>query len=185
MQWQWGAAVYNSSFSPTYATSSNSNVLGVNTEDGSADANGTDPAGTPETYKASVVFGATGGGLTNYTGFLSSGAGVVPTIAPMSVSPSSLAFTQQNQGTTSGALTAVLTNNDSISHAIYSITTTGTNASDFAATNTCSASLAAGAGCTITVTFTPSDVGDRTAKVVITDDAKNSPLTVYLSGAGQ
>ena len=185
LQWQWGAAVYSSSFNPTYATSSNSNVLGVNVEDGSADTNGTDPAGTPETYKTSVVFGATGGGLTNYTGFLSSGAGVVPTTAPMSVSPSSLAFSQQSQGTTSVALTAVLTNNDSISHAIYSITTTGTNASDFAATNTCPASLAAGTGCTITVTFTPSDVGTRTAKVVISDDAKNSPLTVYLSGTGQ
>jgi hypothetical protein len=97
LQWQWGAAVYNSSFNPTYAVSSNSNVLGVNAEDESADTNGTDPAGTPETYKTSVLFGDTGGGLTNYTGFLSGGAGVVPTIAPMSVSPSSLAFTQQNQ----------------------------------------------------------------------------------------
>ena len=62
LQWQWGAAVYTS-LSATYATTSNSNVLGVNAEDGSADANGTDPAGTPETYKASVIFGATGGGL--------------------------------------------------------------------------------------------------------------------------
>ena len=160
-------------------------MLGVNAEDGSADTNGTDPAGTPETYKTSVVFGATGGGLTNYTGFLSSGAGVVPTIAPMSVSPSSLTFNPQIQGTTSSSQAAVITNNDSISHTINSITTTGTDASDFTVINTCSASLAAGTGCTITVTFTPSDAGVRTARIVISDDSKNSPLTVYLSGAAQ
>ena len=185
LQWQWGAAVYSSLFNPIYALSSNTNALGVNAEDGSADTNGTDPAGTPETYKSSVLFGATGGGLTNYTGYLSSGAGVVPTIAPTSVSPSSLTFIPQSQGTTSGPMLAVITNNDSISHTIYSITTTGTNASDFTSTNTCPASLTSGAGCTITVTFRPSDVGTRTAKVVISEDAKNSPLTVYLSGTGQ
>jgi hypothetical protein len=78
LQWQWGAAVY-SSFSACYAyqntnstgacystannpTLPNPNVLGVNPEDGTADLNGTDPAGTPETYKSSVTFGATGGG---------------------------------------------------------------------------------------------------------------------------
>lgn len=83
LQWQWGAAVY-SSFSTTYATTgpSNTNVLGVNAEDGSADPNGTDPAGTPETYKGSLLFGATDGGLNSYIGFLTPGAGVVPTIAP-------------------------------------------------------------------------------------------------------
>jgi hypothetical protein len=189
LHWQWGAAVYTS-FGTTYATGTNANVLGVNAEDGSADANGTDPAGTPETYKASVIFGATGGGLTNYTGYFSPAAGVVPTIAPMSASPSSLDFGTQKQGTTSAALTAMLTNNDSASHNISSITITGTNASNFAfaATNTCpvsSSTLAAGASCTLAVTFTPSDVGTRTARIVISDDANNSPQTVYLSGPGQ
>jgi hypothetical protein len=186
LQWQWGAAVY-SSFSTTYATTSpsNSNVLVVNAEDGTADANGTDPAGTPETYKASVIFGATGGGLTNYTGYLTSGAGVVPTVAPMSVSPSSLDFGVQNQGTTSGTMTTVLTNNDSASHMISSVSVMGTNASNFIQTNNCPSTLASGSSCTITVTFMPSDVGTRTAKIVVNDDANNSPQTVYLSGTGQ
>jgi hypothetical protein len=189
LHWQWGAAVYTS-LSTTYATGSNANVLGVNAEDGSADQNGTDPAGTPENYKQYLIFGATGGGLTSYTGYFSPAAGVVPTIAPMSVSPSSVDFVPQKQGTTSAAMTAVLTNNDSTSHNISSITITGTNASNFAfaATNTCPVSastLAAGASCTIAVTFTPSDVGTRTARIVISDDANNSPQTVYLSGTGQ
>jgi hypothetical protein len=211
LQWQWGAAVYNNNpplypplcssagaagvcSSSSYAAGGNSNVLGVNAEDGTT---GSDPAGTPETYRTSVVFGATGGGWTNYTGYWSAGAGVVPTIAPMSVSPSSVAFGAQGQGTTSGSMTAVLTNNDSATHNLTGsgIQVGGTNAGDFAllpngapnTPNNClgMSSLASGASCTLYLTFTPSDVGTRTAKVVINDDANNSPQTVYLTGLGQ
>ena len=195
LQWQWGAAVYTS-FSTSYATNTNSNMLGVNPEDGSADTNGTDPAGTPEAYKVSLTFGATGGGLTNYTGFLSTGAGVVPTVAPMSASPSSVAFGAQGQGTTSTMMTAVLANNDSITHSFTGsgITIMGTNLGDFTLVpngpgtpNNCygTTNLTAGANCTLYVTFTPSDASTRTAKVVINDNANNSPQTVYLSGTGQ
>ena len=193
LQWQWGAAVY-SSLSSTYATTSpvNSNVLGINSEDGSANMYGTDPAGTPEFYKASVTFGATGGGLTNYTGYLTPAAGVVPTVAPISVSPSSLNFGPQNQGTSSAGMTATLTNNDSMPHTISAglagISVMGSNAGDFTQTNTCPvapAQLLAGYSCTITVIFTPNDVGTRTAKIAVNDDANNSPQTVYLSGTGQ
>jgi len=186
LQWQWGAAVYTS-FNITNAISGNSNVLGVNAEDGSANTNGTDPAGTPETYKTSVIFGGTGGGWKNYTGFFSPRAYVIPTPAPVTVSPSSLDFGTQNQGSMSGPLTAVLTNNDTGSYTISSISITGTNAADFSQTNTCGtlpATLASGASCTITATFTPGDVGTRTAKIVVADTAKNSPQTVYLAGAG-
>ena len=187
LQWQWGAAVYTS-FSTTYATTGNANALGVNAEDGAADANGKDPAGTPEAYKSGVVFGATGCGSTDFAGHLTSGAGVVPSLAPVSVSPSSLDFGTQAQGTkTATPLTAILTNNDSAFYTISSITITGTNAGDFALTNKCPASpntFASGASCMIGVTFTPSDVGTRTAKVIINDGATNSPQTVYLSGTG-
>jgi hypothetical protein len=195
LQWQWGAAVYTS-FNTTYATSTNNNVLGVNAEDGSSDPNGTDPAGTPESYKTSLVYGGTGGGLTNYTGYWSVGSGVVPTIAPMSVSPSSLDFGPQTQHTTSATMTAVLTNNDSATHnfAGSGIQMMGTNSGDFtlvpngaSTPNNCLSmlSLASGISCTVYLTFTPGDVGTRTAKVVLNDDANNSPQTVYLSGTGQ
>ncbi len=187
LHWQWGAAVYTS-FSTTYATSTNSNALGVNPEDGAADPNGADPAGTPETYKADLTFGAQGCGSNDYAGHLTSRAGVVPSLAPVSASPSSLDFGTQTQGTTSTTpLTATLTNNDSVAYTISSITITGTDAGDFTATNNCPAptsTLAAGNSCTISVTFKPSDVGTRTAKVVVNDRASNSPQTVYLSGTG-
>jgi hypothetical protein len=190
-QWQWGAAVY-SPFSSTYATSTtpaNTNVLGVNAEDG---VPGSDPAGTPETYKTSVIAGATGGGGTNYTGYLSAAAGVVPTVAPMSVSPSSLDFASQGQGIMSASMMTVLTNNDGVTHNIASIGIMGSNKSDFTLFSTgpgvcpvSGGSLIAGASCTLYVTFTPGDVGTRTAKIVVNDDANNTPQTVYLSGTGQ
>jgi hypothetical protein len=63
----------------------------------------------------------------------------------------------------------------------------GTDAGDFTQTSNCPVSpntLAAGSSCTITVIFMPNDVGTRTAKIVVNDDANNSPQTVYLSGTG-
>jgi hypothetical protein len=67
---------------------------------------------------------------------------------------------------------------------ITSLTFTGTNASDFAHTDTCGTSVAAGANCTIAVLFTPSASGARTAALSIADNATGSPQTVSLSGTG-
>jgi hypothetical protein len=67
---------------------------------------------------------------------------------------------------------------------LTSIRLTGTNPGDFAQTNTCGSSVAAGANCTISVTFTPAASGTRTAAVTVTDNATGSPQTVSLSGTG-
>jgi hypothetical protein len=67
---------------------------------------------------------------------------------------------------------------------ITSLAVTGTNASDFAQTNTCGNSVVAGANCTIRVTFTPAASGARTAALSITDNAAGSPQTLSLSGTG-
>jgi len=69
-------------------------------------------------------------------------------------------------------------------------TLTGTYAGDFIQTNNCPISpntLGAGASCTLTVNFTPSTLGGtkETAKIVINDNANNSPQTTFLKGAGQ
>ena len=84
----------------------------------------------------------------------------------------------------------VLTNNDSVPYTISSIQMTGTYAGDFVQENNCPISpntLGAGASCTFTVNFTPSASGGtkETAKIVINDNANNSPQTVFLKGAGQ
>src|SRR5205085_11254256 len=51
-------------------------------------------------------------------------------------------------------------------------------------TNTCGGSLDAAASCTISVTFTPTQVGARSGAITITDSAAGSPHTVALSGTG-
>jgi hypothetical protein len=103
--------------------------------------------------------------------------------ATVSVSPTSLTFTQAD-GTTSTPQTVTLLNNTSSTVTITSIGFTGANQSNFAQTNTCGSSVAAGASCTISVTFTPNTTGAFTATLQITDSASNSPQTVSLAGTG-
>ena len=61
---------------------------------------------------------------------------------------------------------------------------TGTNVSSYSQTNNCGSSLAAGAFCTITVTFTPQTTGSLTADVTLTDNANSKTQTVSLNGTG-
>jgi len=67
---------------------------------------------------------------------------------------------------------------------ISDIAITGTNAADFGQTNTCT-TLAPGAKCVITVTFTASVLGPESAFVMITDNAVGSPHNIYALGKGQ
>ena len=55
---------------------------------------------------------------------------------------------------------------------------------DFAQTNNCDTTLAAGASCTVNVTFTPTVTGVRTGTVSFSDNAPQSPQVVSLSGTG-
>jgi len=100
------------------------------------------------------------------------------------LSPPSMTFASQALGTTSSAQAVTLTNSGGTTLNFTSIALTGTNASDFAQTNTCGSSLAAGANCTIVVMFTPSVAGTEAASLSIADNASGSPQTVSLSGAG-
>lgn len=105
----------------------------------------------------------------------------------VNISPSSLSFGNQNMGATSATQTITLTNSGTAALTISGITLSGANASDFAESNNCPISpgtLAAGAKCTLSVTFTPSTNGTRNASVSISDNASGSPQTVPLSGTG-
>jgi hypothetical protein len=42
----------------------------------------------------------------------------------------------------------------------------------------------AGASCTISVTFAPTDIGTRTGQLVVSDSASDSPQTASLTGTG-
>jgi DNA-binding beta-propeller fold protein YncE len=101
-----------------------------------------------------------------------------------SLTPPALAFGNQLINTASPPLLATLTNNGSAVLSIASIAVGGTNSIDFAQTNDCGALLAAGADCTIDVTFTPLTVGSLGATLIVADNASGSPQTVSLSGVG-
>jgi phosphatidylethanolamine-binding protein (PEBP) family uncharacterized protein len=106
------------------------------------------------------------------------------TASLVSLSPTSLAFGNQSVGTTSTAQTLTLSNTGTATLSITSLALMGTNASDFAQTNTCGSSVAGGANCTISVRFTPAASGTRSAAVTLTDNATGSPQKVSLSGTG-
>jgi hypothetical protein len=55
----------------------------------------------------------------------------------------------------------------------------------FTETNNCPATLMAGAGCSISVTFTPSAATKQTGALTITDNANGGTQTVPLSGTGK
>lgn len=109
------------------------------------------------------------------------GSGVNPNVM---LSTKSLTFAAQTVGTTSSPQSVTLTNNGGGTLTISSITITGTNLADFAQTNNCPATLPTMGTCSITVTFTPTALGSRTAAVTITDNASSSPQKVTLSGTG-
>ena len=137
----------------------------------------------------SVTFTPTAGG--NRTGALTltdngasspqtvplSGTGLAPLV---SLSTASLSFAGQTVSTTSAPQTLTLTNEGGGALTPLAITTSG----DFAETNDCGGSVAAGASCTINVTFTPTAAGSRSGALTLTDKANNSPQTVQLSGTG-
>jgi hypothetical protein len=101
-----------------------------------------------------------------------------------SVSPTSLKFGSVPVGQTSVPLNATLTNKGAVPFTVDSIALTGTYASWFAKTNNCPASLAPGASCTISVTFTPQAALTKSAKLSIATSATSTSLSVSLSGTG-
>jgi hypothetical protein len=105
--------------------------------------------------------------------------GTPPNSATLSTNPTSLTFGSQALNTTSAAQAVTVTNIGTAAGTISAVTTSG----DFSQTNNC-ASLAAGASCTVNVSFRPTASGTRTGTLTITSSATNSPTSVALSGTG-
>jgi hypothetical protein len=100
------------------------------------------------------------------------------------VSPPELIFATRVLGTASAAKKVTVTNQGSSTLTINKIFIGGLNASDFAETNTCGASLAAGASCTVSVTFTPTAKKARRAGLGISSSDPASPDAIALIGNG-
>jgi hypothetical protein len=111
-----------------------------------------------------------------------SGTGVAPIAA---VSPASLTFAKQTVATSSAPQVVTLTNAGTAPLTVRGISVGGNNAGSFQQANTCGASVAAGASCTISVTFTPTRIGNRTANLNIRVNAPAVSQTVPLTGVGQ
>jgi hypothetical protein len=109
--------------------------------------------------------------------FSLSGTGVAPIAT---VSPTSLAFAPQGVNTVSAAKTATLSNTGTAPLS-FTVAIAGT---EFAQSNTCVSPLAAGASCTISVTFKPAAAGARTSTLTVNGVAPASSPTIALSGTG-
>src|SRR5207245_1491643 len=127
-----------------------------------------------------VKFTDNAGGSPQSVGLTGTGSNAPPAI---SLSATSLSFGSQATVNASAAQTVTLSNTGG-PLSISSMAVTGTNAGDFSETNTCGSSVAGGANCTISVTFTPTAAGSRVGAVTITDNATGSPQSVSLSGTG-
>lgn len=77
-----------------------------------------------------------------------------------------------------------LTNDGDAALTIKSINVTGFSPSDFLPTEKCGKALAPKSTCEMDITFKPTTIGDKSAVIVIEDDAIGSPHTVNLTGKG-
>ncbi len=107
----------------------------------------------------------------------------------ISLSRTSIPFGNQNVGVASGVQTVIVTNTGNAALTVASATLSGTNAANFAVTNGCVAAVppAPGPGntCTVSVRFTPSTNGAKTATLTIASDDPTRPsVTVALTGTG-
>jgi phospholipase C len=102
------------------------------------------------------------------------------TATGVSLSQTSLTFPTQKVGSTSNPVKFTITNTTTIPLNIGTVGTTG----NFAQTNTCVSPLAAGANCTVSVTFTPKATGVLSGAFSIADSDFQSPQVVTLTGTG-
>jgi hypothetical protein len=99
--------------------------------------------------------------------------------------PGSLTFNPIAQGATEGPQPIQITNVGSATLHVSNVALGGSNPQDFSAANTCNGTpIAVNASCAINISFTPSATGSRSASITVTDDAPNSPQTLFVEGSG-
>ncbi len=144
-----------------------------------------------------VLFKPTTTGLRSASVTVTDNAGGSPQSIPLAGTGTSpgvnfslpnLTFGPQDVSTSSTPpMTVMLSNTGNGPLTISSIGFTGTNPGDFSQTNNCpssSSTLNQNSACTISVTFTPTATGSRSALLTVTDDATTSPQTLSVSGTG-
>lgn len=144
----------------------------------------------------SVVFGPTAAGLRTAALVIThnaannphvvplTGEGLAPPAPAVALTPTSLSFGDQMVGVSTHR-TVTVNNTGNAPLNISRVDVAGMNPNDFPLKeNACPAQVPAGANCAFTVAFGPTESGVRSATLVITDDAVDSPQSVALSGTG-
>jgi len=104
--------------------------------------------------------------------------------AAIAISPAVVTFPPQAIGTTTQQ-TVTLTSRGNAPLTISALSAfTGVGPGAFSQTNNCVGSLAPAAACTITFSFTPSDTINYSVSLTVSDNALDSPHTVFLTGVG-
>lgn len=98
--------------------------------------------------------------------------------------PSSLNFGTIKVGHSSTPQSVTLTNTGTTALTIGNVSVSGANAHDFVKSSGCPSSLAPHNSCVISVTFTPSATGSRSANLTLSDNAALGTLIAPLSGKG-
>jgi hypothetical protein len=120
------------------------------------------------------------GGVTSAVSLSGTGTSSGGGSATLTASPTSVAFGSEAVGSTTAAQKVTITNTGSAAATVSSVTA----GAPFAQTNTCGTSIAAGASCTASVTFTPTAAGGASASLTVASNATNPSLTVPLTGTG-
>jgi hypothetical protein len=119
------------------------------------------------------------------TGFAGDPIVFLPTPASVvTLSQVNINFQNQPVGTSSAQSLVTVANVGKSFVAISGIALQGSNAADFAQSNTCGTGLQPGAKCALYITFTPSAASQASAVLNISDDGGASPQVVVLSGTG-
>ena len=126
-------------------------------------------------------------GLTTTVPIKLSGTGLAAAVPTISLDASSAAFGTQTVNTTSSAKTLTVSNTGNAALNFSAITLGGSAAADYSAGGGCAVGtpVAAGGSCTLSLRFTPSVTGSRSASLTLASDASNGNATVSLSGTGQ
>ncbi len=103
----------------------------------------------------------------------------------LNVSPNWFSFGRQLVGTSSAPQVATLTNTGLGTLQIAAITVNGGITTDYSDTTTCGATLAPGATCTVSITFTPTTVANaRNAIITIRYNQATGPQQIEMTGIG-
>jgi hypothetical protein len=106
-------------------------------------------------------------------------------VPDVTFTPATFSFGLVNVGTSSATKKSTVTNTGTVAVNDIVVTITGTNASEFSQTNTCTTTLNPGATCTVSVVMSPITGGTKSAMVTLTDSEGTQNLILGGTGVQQ